>query len=240
MVGRVGIGAAVGAGHSEPRREHPIQLVADEDAVAHQVPALRAHPLVVETDCRQAVFDGAVGGHVHHRRAVAHGAELVRGRERRAGVGRLVADRPVVFGGVPDGFVNRQPQVGRVDHQVGRARRRRWAPWPSRPAATAAPPAPPTSPTRHRRRRTSQPRAVGGASVRMVSNDAGGGIDGDRLQRRLHPHPLLGDRRAEGVGVERLLLDRVQPRRHVVDTVGRQQAVRVLVEHGDLVGRRAR
>jgi hypothetical protein len=35
----------------------------------------------------------------------------------------------------------------------------------------------------------------------------------DRLQRRHHPHPLLGDRRAERVGVERLFLGGVQPRR---------------------------
>ena len=52
----------------------------------------------------------------------------------------------------------------------------------------------------------------------------------------MHPHPLLGDRRAERVGVERLLLRRVQPRRHVVDAVGGQQPPGVLAQHRDLVG----
>ena len=45
-------------------------------------------------------------------------AELVDGGERRPGVGRLVAERPVELGGVPDRLVDGQPQVGRVDDQV--------------------------------------------------------------------------------------------------------------------------
>ena len=157
VVRRVGVRAAVGPRHAQPRGEHPVQLIADEDTVAHQIPALRPHAFVVETHSGQTVFDGPVGGHVHHRRAVAHGAELVRRGERGARVGGLVADRPVVFGGVADRFVNRQPEVGRVDHQVGRARRHAAAPWPSRRAATAAAPARRSSSTRRRRRRTPSP-----------------------------------------------------------------------------------
>ena len=66
------------------------------------------------------------------------------------------------------------------------------------------------------------------------------GVDGDRLERRLHPNPLLGDRRACRVGVERLFLDRVQAGGDVVDAVGGQQPPRVLGEQLDLVGRRDR
>ena len=192
VVRRVGVRAAVGPGLPEPRREHPVQLIADEDAVAHQIPALRAHPFVVETDGGQAEFDGPVGGHVHHRRAVAHRAELVRGGERGARIGGLVADRPVVFGGVADGFVDGQPQVGRVDHQVGRARPSRWAPWSSRPAATAAAASSsvqshtssPASASQPRRRRRRQ------GAHRLEA--ARRGVDGDGLQRRHAPAPAAG------------------------------------------------
>ena len=83
----------------------------------------------------------------------------------------------------------------------------------------------------------SQPRAHRRRQRAHRIETARGRVDGDRLQRRQHPHPLLGDRRSEGVGVERLLLDRVQAGRHMVDAVGGQQPPGVLVEHGDLVGR---
>ena len=66
------------------------------------------------------------------------------------------------------------------------------------------------------------------------------GVDGNGLQRRLDPNPLLRDRRTGRVGVERLLLDRVQAGRHVVDAVGGQQPPGILGEPLDLVGRRDR
>jgi hypothetical protein len=44
--------------------------------------------------------------------------ELVDGGERGAGVGRLVAQRPVQLGGVADRLVDGQPQVRRVDDEV--------------------------------------------------------------------------------------------------------------------------
>src|SRR6516225_10857831 len=105
MMRRIGVRAAVGARLAQSWGEYPVELVADEYPVAHQIPALRGHSLVVVTDAGQAVLDGAVGRHVHNRRPVAHDAELVGGGERGSGVGRLVADRAVVFGCVADGFV---------------------------------------------------------------------------------------------------------------------------------------
>ena len=166
---RVGVRAAVGARLAESRGEHPVELIADEDPVAHQVPALRGHALVVVTDAGQAEFDGAVGGHVHHRRAVAHGAELVGGGERRSGVGGLVADRAVVFGCVTDGFVNGQPQVRRVDHQI-------LAPGITLGALTFSASSDGSCASSSVQFHTSspasasQPRPIGGASVRIESN----------------------------------------------------------------------
>ena len=84
------------------------------------------------------------------RRAVAQGAELVEGGERRAGVGRLVAERAVELGRVADRLVDGQPQVGRVDDQVVAAGLDARTPWPSRPAAPAAARA--RRPSRSRRR----------------------------------------------------------------------------------------
>ena len=105
----------------------------------------------------QAEFVGAVGGHVHHRRAVAHRAELVRRGERRARVGRLVADRAVVFGGVADRFVDRQPEVRRVDDEVGRSRRHARRLGLLGQQRRQLRPARRTSPTRRRRRRPPSP-----------------------------------------------------------------------------------
>ena len=75
-------------------------------------------PSSSQRDARQAVLDGAVAGDVHDRRAVLQSSELVGSGERHAGVVRLVPERTVELGGVPDRLVNRQPEVAGVDHQV--------------------------------------------------------------------------------------------------------------------------
>src|SRR5690606_2644983 len=72
-------------------------------------------------DGGQAERFGAVTGDLHDRGAVAQRAELVRGGEGGARVGGFVADGAVVLGGVTDGFVDGQPQIGRVDDEVGRS-----------------------------------------------------------------------------------------------------------------------
>ena len=121
MAGGVGERAAVGAAAVELRLHvphRPVELVADQHAVADDVPALGLHALVVVADGGQAVLDGAVAGDVHDVGAVLQRAELVVGRERRAGVVGLVAERPVELGGVADRLVDGQPQVRRVDDQV--------------------------------------------------------------------------------------------------------------------------
>jgi hypothetical protein len=43
----------------------PVELVADQDAVADDVPLLGGDTLVVVADRGQAVLDGAVAGDVH-------------------------------------------------------------------------------------------------------------------------------------------------------------------------------
>ena len=121
MPGGVGEGAAVGAAAVELGlhvAHRAVELVADQHAVADDVPALGLHALVVVADRGQAVLDGAVAGDVHDVGAVLQRVELVVGRERRAGVVGLVAERPVQLGGVADRLVDGQPQVGGVDDQV--------------------------------------------------------------------------------------------------------------------------
>src|SRR6185436_20729671 len=78
--------------------------------------------VVVETDGGEAVLDRAVAGDVHEVGAVAQRAELVGGGEAGARVGGLVADGAVVLGGVAHRLVDGEPEVGRVDDQVVRAR----------------------------------------------------------------------------------------------------------------------
>ncbi len=118
VAGGVGERAPVGPAEALELRHPPVELVADEDAAGDEVPGLPGDALVVVADGREAVHRGAVTDDVHDRRPVPQAAELVEGGEGRARVGGLVAERPVELGGVPDRLVDRQPQVGRVDHQV--------------------------------------------------------------------------------------------------------------------------
>ena len=122
VVRGVGERAAVGAGEAEAGGEGAVELVADEHAVADEVPLGGGDAVVVEADGGEAVVDRAVAGDVHEVGAVAQRAELVGGGEAGARVGGLVADGAVVLGGVADRLVDGEPEVGRVDDQVVRAR----------------------------------------------------------------------------------------------------------------------
>ena len=200
VAGRVGEGAPVGAAEPLPGRHAPVELVADEDAVADQVPGLGCDPLVVQADRGQAVLDRSVPGDVHDRGAVLQGAELVEGGERRPRVRRLVAEGPVQLGGVADGLVDGEPQVGRVDHQVVVAgldrggghllgqqlgeRGQLGVPVP--PGAGQVLPAP------------SGRRGEGAHGLER----AGVGVDRHRRGARVDPHPLLHRRGPGQVGVE--------------------------------------
>ena len=64
------------------------------------------------------MLGGTVARDVHDAGPVLQAAELVQGGERRAGVGGLVAQRPVELGGVPDRLVDGEPEVGRGDNEV--------------------------------------------------------------------------------------------------------------------------
>ena len=107
------------------------------------------------------MLDRAVAGHVHHRAAVVQGAELVEGGERGAGVGRLVAQRPVELGGVADRLVDGEEEVLRVDHQVVAAGLDRWARRRARRAGTGSS-ATSASKSQPVPVRYSQPRPAGG------------------------------------------------------------------------------
>ena len=206
MVGRIGVGTAVGPVLTEPLGEDSVQLITDEDTVAYQIPTLGRHTLGVVTDCGQAIVDGAIGGDVHHRRSVPHGVEFVRGRKRGAGIGGLIPDRPVVLGGMTDGLMDGQPQVRGVDHQIGRARgdtgRFGFLGQQGGQFGQFAGPVP------HLVVGQGLPAAAGGRGKGAHGLEAARrGIHRHRLQDRHRADSLLGDRRAEGVGVEGLFLD---------------------------------
>ena len=122
----VGEGAAVRAVVASDGSRRPIELVAHEDPVADEVEGLGGDALVIDRDGGEAMLVGAVAGDVHHARAVDEGAQLVRRRERRARIGRLVAERAVELRGVADRLMDREPQVGGIDHQVIATSLDRW------------------------------------------------------------------------------------------------------------------
>ncbi len=181
---------------------------------------------------------GPVAGDVHQRRAVAQRAELVRGGEAGAGVGGLVADGPVVLGGVPDRLVDGQPQVGRVDHQVvaagGDAGRLRLLGQQLGQLASSALEVPAVA-------GQVLPAAAGRRGQRVHRLEpAGGPVDRGGGQRRRDPDPLLDGRGAGQVGVELVLPHHGHPGLHVVDAVGGQQPPRPVGEQRHLVPGRHR
>src|SRR5690625_2066017 len=73
VAGGVGEGATVGAFEAHPGRDRAVELVTHQHSVTDDVPRLRLDAVVVVADRGQAVFDRAVAGHAHDRRAVQIG-----------------------------------------------------------------------------------------------------------------------------------------------------------------------
>ena len=226
VAGGVGVRTAVGPAVVQLRLEvahRAVELVAHQHAVADDVPLLGPDALVVVADRGQAVLLRAVAPDVHHGGAVLEGAELVVGREGRAGVVGLVAQRAVELGGVTDRLVDGEPQVGRVHHEVvgagldgGRLQllreqlghlRELGVPVPVRPGEVLPPAA-------HRRR-------DGGHRV----EDPGLRVLARGLEAGLQPHPLLGGPGAAEVGVVLVLLHLLQEGGRVGDGRTRAQAL---------------
>ena len=133
-----------------------------------------------------------------------------------------------------DGLVDRQPQIGGVDHQVGRtghhAGRLGLLGQQNREFGQFTRPVPDLV--------TGQrlPAAAGRRGERAHGLEtARRWVHGHRLQSRHSAHSLLCDRRSERVGVVGLLLDAHHHRRHVVHPIGCQQPSGVLPQQGDLV-----
>ena len=94
-------------------------LVIDQDAVAHQVPALGLHALVVVADRAEAAGLGLVGEEGDDVAAPAEaGIALVQRGEAGAGVVGFVAEHAVQLQRVANVLVDGQEQIGRVQHQV--------------------------------------------------------------------------------------------------------------------------
>ena len=160
-------------------------------------------------------------------------AELVDGGERRPGVGRLVAERAVELGGVPDRLVDGEEQVGRVDDEVvaaglHRGRLRLLAQQLGDLGQLAAP----------------VPVAAGQVLPALADRRgqrahalelAGGPVDGQRGELRVDAHALLAGARAGGVGVVLLLLHVHAAALHVLDAVGGHQLLGQLDEQRALL-----
>ena len=95
-------------------------LVVDQGAVLDEVPALGLDAFVVVTDIAQRVRLDLVGNDGDFRAAVLVVAalELVHRRETGAGVVGFVAKYAIQFERMADRFVDGQPEVGWVEHQV--------------------------------------------------------------------------------------------------------------------------
>ncbi|CAB4919919.1 unannotated protein [freshwater metagenome] len=121
VLGGVGVGAPIAAGQAELPGHGAVELVADEHAVADEVPLLGGHPFVVPACGGEAELGCPVAGHVHERRAVLQAPELVGGGERGTRVVRLVAERAVELGRMADRLMDGKPEIRRIEHDGGRA-----------------------------------------------------------------------------------------------------------------------
>ena len=219
--GGVGVGAPVGPLEAGEPRDPPVQLVPHQPAVLHQVPGLARDALVVVADRRQPVLGGAVAGDVHQLGAVAQRAELFEGGEGGAGVRGLVPEGTVQLGRVPDGLVDGQPQVRRVDDQVVQPRLDAGRPHLLRQQAghlgqlgvpVPAGPGQVLPPASGRWREGTHGVELAAGVVHRHGGEHG-----------VQPYPLLRGRGPGGVGVELVLVHGEQRGVHVIDPVGRQQ-----------------
>ena len=105
---------------ADPRRLLARRLVVLEHALLDDEPLVGRHALVVPRHAGERTFLGAVALDVHDRRAVLELADVLLRRrdEARAREVRLVAHRAIQLGGMADGFVDREPEVARVEDQV--------------------------------------------------------------------------------------------------------------------------
>ena len=121
----VGVAAAVRRLLADQMRLIARRLIVDEQSVLHQMPARRLDAVVVIAARGHGALLGLVGDDVHHLRAELELAQLVGGQEAGAGEVRFVAERAIELGRMADRFVNRQPQIARVQDQRLEAGRRR-------------------------------------------------------------------------------------------------------------------
>ena len=102
--------------------------------IAHEQPFVdnrirrRGNAFIIPADGGAAAFLSAVGDECHQWLSEPEFAEdLVRRREeRRAGVIGFVTERPIQLGRMRNRFVNRQPEMRRVKHEIPCAGLDRW------------------------------------------------------------------------------------------------------------------
>ena len=171
---RVREGAPVRALEAHGGGDGAVELVAHQRPVAHQIEGLGRHALPVDAHGGQPVLHRAVTGHVHDGRAVRERPELIEGGEGRSRVGRLVPDGPVELGGVPDRFMDREPEIRRVDDEVVRPglHRGRGQLLGEQLGQLGQLGVPVPAPADVGPVRNSHPRPTGGANVRIVSKPA--------------------------------------------------------------------
>jgi hypothetical protein len=135
---------------------------------------------------------------------------------------RLLAEHAIELGGVPDRLVDRQPKIGRVDHEVvtsrGNARRAGVITQELRQLGDLGVPIPSGA-------GDVLPAPAGGRTDRAHRCESGG--IATHVHRRplgVETDPLLGRRRACGIGVEGVLHHLDERGVDVIHAVGRQEA----------------
>src|SRR5262249_19416988 len=126
----VAIGAAIRLAAADERRLAHRHLVVLEHAVLddRKLRTDAAHAVVIESDGRQSTGLRSIRHDRHHRTAELERAELLRRQEGRSGEIGLPAESTVELGGMTDRFVDRQPEIGRIEHEIVFARRDRLCP----------------------------------------------------------------------------------------------------------------
>ena len=103
---------------ADQRRQLARRLPVHEHAVAHDVPPLRLHALIVVAGRGEAARLRAIADQVDDLRAEAQLAGVGRLEEAGAGHVRFPAERAIELGRVADRLVNGEEQLRRIDDDV--------------------------------------------------------------------------------------------------------------------------
>ena len=100
------------------RRDLAVRTIADEDPVAHNVPLLAGHAIVVVAGGSEGLRFAVIGDEIDVRGAVSEGSSCVGRKKAGAGIVGLIPQRTIELARMAAGFVHGERQMFRVEDEI--------------------------------------------------------------------------------------------------------------------------